>query len=301
MGLGGWAMMRLAKRERDFALMIMPAALGFTVLFILPVAMSFFYSMTDWSMYRRTISWIWFSNYVQLFKDEKIVGAILNSLKYAVVITFVQNTLAIASSVFLCRSSWGAKLLKSVMFFPAVLSVMVVGYLFKYIMSSADYGLLNRIIIFFGGHAVNWLGSAKLALYSVLLTQIWQWTGWAMVIYAANIKSISPALYEAARIDGASALQMFSGVTLPLLYPAVSFNVLMSLIGGLKVFDAIFAMTGGGPGYASATMITLLIQTGFNTGRMAFACAFSVVFFAIVFTLSKALMSVFGRWEGAVT
>ena len=292
--------MRSANRERAFTLMILPAVIGFTVLFILPVAMSFAYSMTDWSMYRRTIQWSWFSNYVQLFKDEKIIGAIRNSINYAIVITIVQNILAIAFAVFLHCSRWGAKLLKSVMFFPAVLSIMVVGYLFKYIMSSADYGVLNRIIIFFGGPSVNWLGNAKLALYSVLMTQVWQWTGWAMVIYVANIKSIDPNLYEASRIDGASSWNTFTGVTLPLLYPAVSFNVLMSLIGGLKVFDAIFAMTGGGPGYASATMITLLIQTGFNTGRLAFACAFSVVFFIIVFTISKAVMALFNRWEKAV-
>ena len=291
--------MLLTKRDGALTLMILPSVIGFTVLFILPIVMSFAYSMTDWSMYRRTIQWAGFSNYVLLFKDEKIIGAIRNSIKYAVVITLVQNVLAIAFAVFLHRATWGAKLLKSVMFFPAVLSIMVVGYLFKYIMSSADYGVLNRIIIFFGGSAVNWLGSAKLALYSVLMTQVWQWTGWAMVIYVANIKSIDPNLYEAARIDGASGWHIFTGVTLPLLYPAVSFNVLMSLIGGLKVFDAIFAMTGGGPGYASATMITLLIQTGFNTGRMAFACAFSVVFFILVFTISKVVMALFDRWEKA--
>lgn len=289
-----------AERNRVFTLMILPAVIGFSVLFILPVAMSFAYSMTNWSMYRRSIQWAGLNNYVDLFRDEKIIAAMRHSISYAVVITIVQNTLAIAFAVFLYRASWGAKLLKSVMFFPAVLSVMVVGYLFKYIMSSADYGMLNRIILFFGGSPVNWLGSAKLALYSVLATQVWQWTGWAMVIYGANIKSIDPNLYEAAQIDGASAWRKFSGITLPLLYPAVSFNVLMSLIGGLKVFDAIFAMTGGGPGYASATMITLLIQTGFNTGRMAFACAFSVVFFIIVFTLSRAVIALFTKWENAV-
>ncbi|MCL2126720.1 MAG: sugar ABC transporter permease [Treponema sp.] len=293
--------MLAAKKDGAFILMILPSVIGFSVLFILPVLLSFAYSVTDWSMYRRTIKFIWFDNYVQLFKDEKIIAAVINSIKYAFVITVVQNILAIAFAVFLHRSCWGANLLKSVMFFPAVLSIMVVGYLFKYIMSSLDYGLLNRIIGLFGGPPVNWLGSARLALYSVLITQVWQWTGWAMVIYAANIKSIDPNLYEAAQIDGVSPWRKFTGVTLPLLYPAVSFNVLMSLIGGLKVFDAIFAMTGGGPGYSSATMMTLLIQTGFNTGRLAFACAFSVVFFTIVFTISRAVMALFNRWEAAVT
>ncbi|MCL2322599.1 MAG: sugar ABC transporter permease, partial [Oscillospiraceae bacterium] len=194
-----------------------------------------------------------------------------------------------------------ANLLKSVLFLPAVMSIMVVGYVFSYIMSSANYGLLNMIIGFFGGKPVNWLGDAHLALYSVIITQVWQWTGWAMVIYIANIKSIDPNLYESAQIDGASPWRMFTGITLPLLYPAVSFNVLMSLIGGLKVFDAIFVMTKGGPGYASETMITSLIQTGFNSGRTAYACAFAVVFFIIVFAMSRVLTIAFNKWKEAIS
>lgn len=293
--------MRLVKKNAVFTLMIMPAVAGFTVLFILPAAMSFFYSLTNLSVYRQNFRFIGPGNYLELFKDDKIVAAIGHSINYALTITVVQNVLAIVFAAILHRNSWSAKLLKSILFLPAVLSIMVVGYLFRYIMSSLDYGLLNRIIMFFGGSPINWLGSAKLALYSVLATQVWQWTGWAMVIYAANIGSIDQHLFEAARIDGASAISMFFRVTLPLLYPAASFNILMSLIGGLKVFDAIFAMTGGGPGYASSTMITLLIQTGFNTGRTAYACAFAMVFFVIVFTMSKLTTALFRKWEEATT
>lgn len=293
--------MRSAKRNMVFSLMILPAVAGFTVLFILPAAMSFVFSLSDWSVYRQNIRFIGIGNYRELFRDDKILAAVAHSVSYALTITVVQNVLAIAFAAILHRNSWAAKLLKSILFLPAVLSIMVVGYLFRYIMSSLDFGLLNRILMFFGGSPVNWLGSAKLALYSVLATQVWQWTGWAMVIYAANIGSIDLHLFEAARIDGASAWNTFFRVTLPLLYPAASFNILMSLIGGLKVFDAIFAMTGGGPGYASSTMITLLIQTGFNTGRTAYACAFAVVFFIIVFSISKLTTALFRRWEEATT
>ena len=293
--------MRSLRKDAVFGLMILPSLIGFTVLFILPTVMSFIYSMTDWSVYKRTIQWIWFNNYFQIFKDDKTLAAIEHSIRYAVVITIVQNVLAIAFAVVLNRSTKVASLLKSILFLPAVISIMVVGYVFRYIMSSADYGLLNMIIGFFGGSPVNWLGDANLALYSVLITQVWQWTGWAMVIYIANIKSIDPNLYESAQIDGASSWRMFTGVTLPLLYPAVSFNVLMSLIGGLKVFDAIFVMTKGGPGYASETMITSLIQTGFNSGRTAYACAFAVVFFIIVFVISRVLTIAFDKWKEAIS
>lgn len=287
------------KMSRDMILflMVLPALLGFIVLFIVPTLMSFAYSFTDWSVYKPTLSFTGLKNYKQLFSDVKTIAAIKHSVKYALIITVVQNTLAISLAVLLNKKLKMANVLKSVLFLPAVLSILVVGYLFQYIMTSADYGLFNNIIQFFGGNAVNWLGDGKIALYSVLFTQVWQWTGWSMVVYIANLKSIDRSLYEASGIDGATSRQEFFKITLPLLYPAASFNILMSLIGGLKVFDAIFAMTKGGPGYATETIMTTLIREGFNNGRNAYACAFAVVFFIIVFTLTKGVTYCLNKWE----
>lgn len=284
-------------RENVLLMMVLPAFLGFTLLFILPTLMSFAYSLTNWSVYNPEIRFVGFRNFEKLFSDQKTLGAIENSVRYALTITVVQNVLAIFFAVLLSRKRFMAGVLKSIFFLPAVLSILVVGYLFQYIMTSADYGLLNNILRFFGMAPVNWLGSDKLALYSVLATQVWQWTGWSMVIYIANLKTIDTALYEAAEIDGASGSQRFWRITLPLLYPATSFNVLMSLIGGLKVFDAVFAMTKGGPGYASETIMTTMIREGFNSGRNAYACALAVAFFIIVFIISRLVTMLLNRWE----
>lgn len=289
--------MNTKHRDRVFLVMIMPAFLGFALLFALPTLMSFAYSVTNWSVYNPDIRFVGFANFTKLFSDSKTMAAIEHSVRYAILITVIQNSLAILFAVLLSRKLVMANILKSIFFLPAVLSILVVGYLFQYIMTSADYGLLNNILQFFGLAPVNWLGDSRIALYSVLATQVWQWTGWSMVIYIANIKSIDSSLYEAARIDGAGKGQMFWRITLPLLYPATSFNVLMSLIGGLKVFDAVFAMTKGGPGYASETIMTTMIREGFNSGRNAYACAFAVVFFVIVFCMSKAVTWLLNRWE----
>lgn len=281
-------------------MMILPAFLGFVVLFIVPTIMSFLYSVTNWSVYSTEIRFVGLSNFQKLFADAKTIAAIKHSVVYALLITIIQNVFAILLAALLNRNTRGAKFVKSITFLPAVLSIMVVGYLFQYIMTSADGGLLNSIIQFFGGKSVNWLGNDKIALYSVLATQVWQWTGWSMVIYVANLKSIDSSLYEAANIDGASGIQKFFRVTLPLLYPAASFNVLMSLIGGMKMFDAVFVMTKGGPGYATETIMTTLIREGFNSGKTAYACAFAVVFFVIVFTLSKVVTFFLNKWEEAI-
>lgn len=288
---------KIGSKDRVLFLMVLPALLGFVVLFIIPTIMSFAYSFTDWSVYNPTVGFVGLKNYKDLFKDVKTISAIQHSIKYSIIITVVQNGLAISLAVLLNKELKMANVLKSVLFLPAVLSILVVGYLFQYIMTSADYGLFNNIIQFFGGQPINWLGDKDLALYSVLFTQVWQWTGWSMVVYIANLKSIDSSLYEASSIDGASSKQVFFKITLPLLYPAASFNILMSLIGGLKVFDAIFAMTKGGPGYATETIMTTLIREGFNNGRNAYASAFAVVFFIIVFTITKGVTYCLNKWE----
>lgn len=288
------------KKERIYFFMILPAFIGFMLLFIVPTAMSFVYSLTNWSVYNSQIRFVGLKNFIKLFQDTKTIAAIEHSVKYALMITAVQNVLAIFLAVTLNRKSKIVNFVKSITFLPAVLSIMVVGYLFQYIMTSADGGLLNSIIHSFGGKSVNWLGNEKLALYSVLITQVWQWTGWSMVIYIANLKSIDSTLYEAAEIDGATSVQTFWRITLPLLYPAASFNILMSLIGGMKMFDAVFVMTKGGPGYATETIMTTLIREGFNSGKTAYACAFAVVFFVIVFTFTRLLTYFLNKWEGAI-
>lgn len=292
--------MNTKRRDRVLLMMILPAFIGFVVLYIAPTIMSFLYSLTNWSVYNADIHFVGLANFKKIFADEKTVAALQHSIKYAILITVAQNVMAILLAVLLNKKSKAANFVKSVTFLPAVLSIMVVGYLFQYIMTSADGGLLNMIIEFFGGNSVNWLGNEKIALYSVLITQVWQWTGYSMVIYIANLKSIDGSLYEAADIDGANGIKKFFRVTLPLLYPSVSFNVLMSLIGGMKMFDAVFVMTKGGPGYATETIMTTLIREGFNSGRTAYACAFAVIFFIIVFIFSQVLTHFFNKWEGAI-
>ena len=288
------------RKNRTYFLMILPAFIGFIVLFIVPAIMSFGYSLTNWSVYNPNIEFVGLANFKKLFTDVKTVAAIQHSIIYAILITIIQNVLSIVLAVLLNKKSKSANFVKTITFLPAVLSIMVVGYLFQYIMTSADGGLLNSIIQFFGGQPVNWLGDSRIALYSVLATQVWQWTGWSMGIYVANLKSIDGALYEAAEIDGANSIQRFFRITLPLLYPATSFNILMSLIGGMKMFDAVFVMTKGGPGYATETIMTTLIREGFNTGKTAYACAFAVVFFVLVFTFSKVVTYFLNKWEGAI-
>lgn len=289
--------MNIKKKERTYFLMVLPALLGFLIMFITPTAMSFLYSLTDFSVYKAEFGFVGLANFKKLFAKAEIISALKNTIIFAVLITVVQTMFSVILAVLLNRKSRIVNAVKSIVFLPAVLSIMVVGYLFQYIMTTADGGLLNTIIEFFGGTAVNWLGDSKIALYSVLATQVWQWTGYTMVICIANLKSIDKTLYEAANIDGANPIQQFFHVTLPLMYPSISFNVLMTMIGGMKVYDAILSTTKGGPGYATETIMTTLLREGISNGKTAYGCAFAVVFFVVVFLLTRVVTGLFNKWE----
>jgi len=287
-------------KERVYLLMLLPALLGFSILFILPSFMSLFYSFTNWSVYKQAYNFVFLDNYIKLLGDKSTMTAISNSLKYAFSITIIQNGLSLLFAYILTKKVATLNLVKSVLFLPSVISILVVGYLWSFMMSSSDAGLFNYILSLFNIKAIYWLSNPRIALFSVVAAQVWQWTGYSLVIYMANMKSIDTSYYEASKIDGASRFKTFKYITLPLLYPAISFNVLMSLIGGFKVFDIIMAMTEGGPGNATETIMTTLIRIGFTQGRNAYASAFAMVFFVLVFIITKVLNYLFAKWEATV-
>jgi raffinose/stachyose/melibiose transport system permease protein len=289
------------KKEIRYEFLLLPALVGYLIFFIYPTISSFVYSLTDWSVFSQKISFVGFKNFVKLTEDKEILIGIKNSIIYALLMTVLQNCIAIPLAVVLDRDLKTKNILRMIFFSPAVLSIMVVGYLWSYIMASTEYGLLNRIIQWLGFKKVNWLGDEKIALFSIVITQLWQWTGWAMVIYLANLQSIPVELYESAKIDGANGFQEFFRITLPLMVPSVSFNTIMSMIGGLKVFDIVFSMTSGGPGFATETITTVLIKRAFTEGFYGYACAYSVVFLLLIIAISSIQRWFLEKWEDKVS
>ncbi len=167
-------------------------------------------------------------------------------------------------------------------------------------MAPAEKGLINQFLISLGMESISFLGS-KNALNSVIFTQVWQWVGWAMVIYLANLQNISEDILESARIDGAGEIQTFFHIVLPHLQPGVTVVSISSLVGGLKVFDIIQSMTKGGPGYATETIMGALIKVGFAEGNYALAAAFGVIFFILVMLVSSILLRLLKWWERALS
>lgn len=283
-----------------FILFILPALVIYLVFSILPFLYTVYYSFTDYTdMNPVNLSFVGLKNYLKVFDTPLMLTAIKNSVIYAILLTAFQTILALPLAVILNKKLKTRNLLRAVFFFPAVFSSLIIGYLWSFIMSSSDFGLINNLLHQLGLGTVNFF-TADRALYSVIFTQVWQWVGWAMVIYLANLQSISPDLYEAADIDGATGLKKFFYVTLPLMCPSVKIIVVTGLIGGMKVFDIIYSMTSGGPGNATQTVMTVMMKKGISDGFYSTGAAFGVCFFVIVLFISAIVTKLMGKWSEAI-
>ena len=283
-----------------FYVFILPAFIVYLLFSIVPFLYTFYYSFTDYTdMNPVNLSFVGLKNYIKVFNTPLMMTAIKNSVIYAIMLTSLQTILALPLAVLLDKKLKTRNLLRAVFFFPAVFSSLIIGYLWNFIMSSSDYGLINNLLHQLGFGTFNFV-TANRALFSVILTQAWQWTGWAMVIYLANLQSISPDLYEAADIDGAGGIKKFFYVTLPLMCPSVKIIVVTGLIGGMKVFDIIYSMTSGGPGNATETVMTVMMKKGISDGFYSTGSAFGVCFFAIVLVISAVVTKLMGKWSDSI-
>lgn len=292
--------LRAGELGKYFLIFIIPALVVYLVFSITPFLYTIYYSFTDYTdMNPIHLNFVGLKNYLKVFETPVMMTAIKNSVVYAILLTGFQAVLGLPLAVVLNRKLKSRNILRAVFFFPAVFSSLIIGYLWNFIMSSSDFGLINNILHQLGFGTVNFFTS-KTALYSVIFTQIWQWTGWAMVIFLANLQGIAPELYEAAEIDGANSIQKFFYVTLPLMCPSVKIVVVTGLIGGMKVFDIIYSMTSGGPGDATQTVMTVMMKKGISEGFYSTGAAFGVCFFIIVLVISAVVTKFMGKWSDAI-
>lgn len=271
------------KKELPYLGFILPAFLVYTLLVMYPLLQAVGLSFTDWKgVTFDNLHFVGLKNYLEVFTDKQIVASIINTVVYAVTVPLAITVLAIPLSVALNSKMKTCNFQRAAFFFPSVPSALVLGFLWSYIMSPLDYGLLNRLVTKLGMEPVLWLADPKMAMVSVILVTVWSQLGWHACIYLAQLQSVSEDLYEAARIDGASTLQMFFKVTVPQLRPAMVTSVMLLMISSLKVFDLPFALTGGGPGYATTMISQVIIQRGFVDKMYGRSMAAAIVFFIFV-------------------
>jgi raffinose/stachyose/melibiose transport system permease protein len=276
------------RSERALYLFIVPAMLVYLFFYIYPMFQGIFYSTTDWNGFAPQKNFIGLRNYSDIFRDSHILTSIKNTFIYVVVVTLLSNLVGLILALLLEERSRVNRFFRTLYFTPAVLSPVVVSFVWKY-MYSPNSGVINSLahLAGLGGLAQDWLGNPHLALPSVMLVPLWQWGGNIMVVFLAGLMNIPQEYYEASRMDGATYLQRFRYVTWPLLRPAVTFNLVISTIGSFKTFDFIFIMTGGGPGYLTEVLTLTVYNYTLYTAKFGYGTAVATLLtlFVVIFCL----------------
>ncbi|HET9143378.1 sugar ABC transporter permease [Actinophytocola sp.] len=256
----------------------LPAAAVYAVLFILPTLASFYFSLTRWTLF--DLEFIGPQNFVQFFAEPALVQGLTNTLIYAVVTSGLKVVLGLGFAVLLTSNIIGRAYLRSVVFFPVLVSTIGVGITFTVLMHPSK-GLINDALATLGIRGPAWLTDPAYALLSVALVDVWKGVGLATLIYIAGIVSIPGEYFEAARVDGAGRFAILRNILVPLSMPATATVVILSLIGGLRSFDLIWAMTRGGPGFTS-DVIASVIYKQYQAGFYGLSTAGNVVLFVLV-------------------
>ncbi|MFF2631693.1 carbohydrate ABC transporter permease [Microbacterium sp. NPDC058021] len=255
-----------------------PAGVFFVALFVIPTAASFYFSLTRWTLFE--VEFIGLDNFVQFFREPALVRGFTNTFIYAFLTSAAKVVLGLLLAILLTSQIIARGWLRSVVFFPVLVSTIGVGVTFTVLLDPFD-GIVNQLLGLVGIEGPGWLTDPNLALLSVAMVDIWKGVGLATLIYIAGIVAIPQEYFEAARMDGATSWQNFRFIILPLARPATVTVIILSLIGGLRSFDLIWAMTGGGPGFTS-DVIASVIYKQYQAGFFGLSTAGNVVLFLVV-------------------
>ena len=255
-----------------------PAIALYVVFFAVPTFASFYFSLTRWSLF--DAKFIGFDNFVQFFQNPQLINGFIHTFEYGFITSAAKVVIGLALALLLTSPVIGRGYLRAVVFFPAIVSTIGVGFVFKSLLDPF-HGVVNAALGAVGLPQPGWLTDPNLALFTIAGIDVWKGVGIATLIFMAGIVAIPQEYYEAARMDGASAWSLFKSITLPLSRPAMGTVIILSLIGGLRSFDIIWATTNGGPGFAS-DVIASVIYKEYQAGFFGLSTAGNVVLFLVV-------------------
>ena len=277
---------RKKKEALQGIIYVLPSFILIMAFCIIPIFMSGYFSFTSYNIMTPP-KFVGLENYERVFQDGYVADAAKNTLLYVLMTVPAQTILSLVFAAFLAykmQNKTGG-FLRSVMFIPVIASAVTAGTIWRIILNT-EGGLLNNILNFFHLDSVNWLGSTKTALISICIVAVWKNVGYFLVIYYAGIMGISKDLYEAAKVDGATSIQQFFKITLPMLKPITYLVVTLGIIWSFQVFDLAYLMTGGGPGRATVTLVMGIYNAAFKQYKMGYACAMAMLLLLIVMIIN---------------
>jgi multiple sugar transport system permease protein len=263
---------------------IAPNIILFFTFMIIPILFTFYISFNEWGLFGKP-NFIWLDNYVQLLKDKVFWTSLWNTVFYTAGSVPFSAAFGLIGALLLNQKIPFRAVFRTIFFAPVVVSLVAAGLIWSW-MYNPNYGLFNAILARFGLHGVDWLSSSSMAMPAIILTTLWVRIGYCLVIYLAGLQAVPESLYEAADMDGANSWHKFWKITLPTLKPTTTFVLVMEVIHGFMVFDLIYTMTNGGPGYSTTVLVQYIYQKAFTEGQMGYASAIGTFFFFIVLILT---------------
>ena len=259
---------KVLERNQVLFLFTLPILIMYCVFFIIPLLMGMKNSFTDWSGTSANYNFIGFGNYIKIFSDERFRNALVFNFKYTFLLTAATVAISLVIAIILNQKIKARGFLRSIYFLPAILSLVTGWKLFQ----------------------SSWLGSPKMAMYAILIVNLWQGCATPIVLLIAGLQSVPVDLYEAASIDGATAWDKFKAITIPYLIPVLNMVIVTCVKGGLTTFDYIKAMTDGGPMQSTESVGILIYSHAMQEGKFGYSVAESMILFVIIALVSVLTM-----------
>ncbi len=289
-------MSKKAKRQLETVLFSLPAIVLVCLMMYLPFVLSGYYSLTEWNGISKEAKFIGLQNFKTIFVESKdFRESLWFTTRYTFFFVIFSNVFALALAVVLTKKFKVANFYRGVFFIPYIMSMTIVGFIWKFIFTSGFEKLYE--VTEWGLWNFSWLGDPKLVFYSVAFVGVWQSLGFYIVLYIAGLQAVPKDVMEAAVVDGATNRQKFFKVTLPLLGPSFTTCIFMSLTNGLKVFDIILALTKGGPGTATNSVTLQIYKEAFTNNNYGLGSAQSIIYFLFVLILTQLVLKGFSRKE----
>lgn len=284
---------RAVRKEFWYVLFLLPGIALFTFAVIIPLFMGARYSFTNWDGLSRTVHYIGWDNYTRAFADKDLWEVFANTFKYAIIITILVNIISLLLALLLDSYLKFKNVFRTIFFLPGVISIVLSGFIWKYNYAIGFPELFSK----FGIEISSPLGDPNYALFGLIIIAVWQGIGAPMIIYIAGLQGVSSELVESAKIDGANARQSFYHITLPLIAPSITINMLLVLTGSLKVFDLVYVTTLGGPAFSTEVITTFIFKNSFSNYQAGYGTALSMIFFLILVLVTIVQISIFRRRE----
>ena len=280
--------LRQLKEWRTGALFLLPAILFLVFTSLYPLIYALILTFYRWDLkISPNKSFIGLDNYVQAFRDNEFHNSLWVTLIFVVVTVGIELVLGMAIALLVTRETRYGRVVRSLLLIPMVMTPVVVGILWR-MLFNPDFGLFNYILSLFGADPTKllWLGNPHLALWAVMITDIWEWTPFVVLCFIAGLTSLPVDTYKAARVDGASSWQIFWHVSLPLLKPVILVTALLRFLDAFKVVDTVYVMTYGGPGNSTKLLSFFIYETGLKYFNIGYASTVSWIFIILMFILT---------------